>query len=77
MAQVFKDEPEIEYIAGHPYPKVSPKRIHAVVQLAVAMVLQRVRGAAASSVRSGDSNSGRAPSLCLTLPTFRTTAFAR
>ncbi len=41
MANILRDEPEIEYIAGRPYPKVSPKRIHAVVQLAIAMILQR------------------------------------
>ncbi len=41
MARTLRDEPEIEYIAGQPYPKVSPKRIHAVVQLAVAMILRR------------------------------------
>jgi Uma2 family endonuclease len=41
MAKIIWDPPEIEYIDGHPYPKVSPKRTHAVVQLAIAMILQR------------------------------------
>jgi len=41
MAKILRDEPEIEYIGARPYQKVSPKRIHAVVQLAVAMILRR------------------------------------
>ncbi len=44
MADILTDKPEIEYIDGQPYPKVSPKRTHAVVQLAIAMLLRRCAG---------------------------------
>ncbi len=36
MAKMLSDKPEIEYVDGQPFPKVSPKRTHAVVQLAIA-----------------------------------------
>jgi len=38
------DKPQVEYLDGVPYPKVSPKRIHAQVQLAAAMLLKRCAG---------------------------------
>lgn len=36
---VLFDPPEIEYLDGHPYPKVSPKRTHALVQKALLRIL--------------------------------------
>lgn len=45
MAYAFKDYPEIEYLNGRPHPKVSPKRTHALVQFALALVLRRCGGA--------------------------------
>lgn len=36
---VLFDPPEIEYLDGHPYSKVSPKRTHALVQAALLRVL--------------------------------------
>ncbi len=44
MADILSDKPEIEYIDGSPYPKVSPKRTHAVVQFAAATVMKRCAG---------------------------------
>lgn len=41
MAHAFSDYPEIEYLSGKPYPKVSPKRTHALVQAAFTLVLRR------------------------------------
>lgn len=35
------DKPEIEYIGGGAYPKVSPTRTHAVVQLALGIIFKR------------------------------------
>lgn len=35
------DKPEVEYIDGRRVRKVSPKRTHALVQLAIAMILKR------------------------------------
>ncbi len=32
MHDILSDLPEIEYLGGQPFPKVSPKRIHASVQ---------------------------------------------
>ncbi|MDQ2872064.1 MAG: Uma2 family endonuclease [Candidatus Eremiobacteraeota bacterium] len=32
MQQIASDLPEIEYLRGQPFPKMSPKRIHASVQ---------------------------------------------
>lgn len=34
MQHSLTDLPEVEYIDGQPFPKVSPKRIHAMVQAA-------------------------------------------
>ncbi len=36
---VLFDPPEIEFLDGHPYQKVSPKRTHALVQAALLRVL--------------------------------------
>lgn len=41
MPAVLRDRPEIELLDGQRYPKVSPKRTHGMVQLAMAMVLVR------------------------------------
>lgn len=41
MARALQDKSEIEYLSGRPYPKVSPKRIHAMVQGAATLVLRR------------------------------------
>ena len=41
MAKVVWDPPEIEYVDGLEYPKVSPKRIHSMVQFALGTVLKR------------------------------------
>ena len=38
---ILDDKPEIEYLDGRPFPKVSPRRTHALVQLAAANLLQR------------------------------------
>lgn len=39
MRTVLYDSPEIEYLDGHPFPKVSPKRTHARVQALIARML--------------------------------------
>jgi Uma2 family endonuclease len=44
MPTVLRDLPEVEYINGKPYPKVSPKRTHARVQFALAKILDRCGG---------------------------------
>ena len=41
MQHTLKDLPEIEYLSGQPYPKVSPKRTHAIVQTAAVTILRR------------------------------------
>lgn len=41
MQRVLIDVPETEYLDGRPYRKVSPKRIHAIVQFAAAAALKR------------------------------------
>jgi Uma2 family endonuclease len=41
MHDMLYDLPEIEYLSGQPYPKVSPKRVHAIVQGNVCFVLRR------------------------------------
>ncbi len=40
----LRDKPEIELFDGRRYPKVSPKRTHGMVQLAMAMILVRCVG---------------------------------
>jgi Uma2 family endonuclease len=40
----YSDRPEIEYLAGRPVPKVSPKRTHAMVQLTIGAILMRCAG---------------------------------
>ena len=42
MSQVVSDQPEIELLDGREYPKVSPRRTHALVQTRVAMILVRL-----------------------------------
>lgn len=44
MHRMLVDVPEMELVHGRAYRKVSPKRTHAIVQLAVALVLQRCAG---------------------------------
>jgi Uma2 family endonuclease len=39
------DQPEVEYLDGHPYPKMSPKATHAFVQGAFIRVLHSLGGA--------------------------------
>lgn len=41
MLSVWSDKPEVEYLDGQPYSKVSPKRTHALVQAAFIRVLDR------------------------------------
>jgi Uma2 family endonuclease len=41
MHETLIDKPEIEYIGGRAYRKASPKRTHAVVQLAFGIVFKR------------------------------------
>jgi Uma2 family endonuclease len=38
------DQPEIEYLDGHPYAKVSPKLSHSLVQGALCRILHRCAG---------------------------------
>lgn len=38
---ILDHKPEIEYLDGRPFPKVSPRRTHALVRLAAADVLRR------------------------------------
>jgi Uma2 family endonuclease len=38
------DQPEIEYLDGRPYPKVSPKLAHSLVQGALVRILHRCAG---------------------------------
>jgi len=45
MATILQDRPEIEYLDGRPYPKVSPKMSHGLVQLALARVIADCAGA--------------------------------
>lgn len=42
--EMLIDQPEIEYLDGQPYPKVSPKLTHAVVQGALVRILHRCAG---------------------------------
>src|SRR5215469_16381455 len=44
MEQQLIDLPEIEFLDGHPYPKVSPKLTHALVQGALCRILHRCAG---------------------------------
>jgi Uma2 family endonuclease len=41
MRTIFYDSPEIEYLDGHPYPKVSPKTPHTMAQSALGRILHR------------------------------------
>lgn len=40
MRTILYDPPEIEYLDGHPHPKVSPKTAHSLVQAALIMILR-------------------------------------
>lgn len=40
MRTILYDPPEIEYLDGHPHPKVSPKTAHSLVQGALGAVLR-------------------------------------
>ena len=42
--QTLDDRPEIEYIAGLGYPKVSPRRRHSLVQTAFGTIMNRCAG---------------------------------
>lgn len=44
MEPLLEEKPAVEYIAGRPYRKVSPKRTHAIVQLALGIILKRCAG---------------------------------
>jgi Uma2 family endonuclease len=44
MATAMYDRPEIEYLDGQAYPKVSPKISHGVVQVALASVIKACSG---------------------------------
>ncbi|HUZ48367.1 MAG TPA: Uma2 family endonuclease [Candidatus Dormibacteraeota bacterium] len=44
MPAELRDRPEVELLDGRKYPKVSPKRTHGMVQLAMAMILVRCVG---------------------------------
>ena len=39
QATTMRDKPEIEYLDGRPYPKVSPKLSHGLVQIAIARAI--------------------------------------
>lgn len=41
---IMVDKPEIEYLDGRPYPKVSPKLTHGIVQGALSLVISRCAG---------------------------------
>ena len=41
MPTVLRDKPEVELLDGRKYPKVSPKRTHGLVQMAMAAILRR------------------------------------
>lgn len=41
MAVLLDDRTETEYLDGRPYPKVSPKRVHALVQSTLATAIKR------------------------------------
>jgi Uma2 family endonuclease len=45
MATAMRDRPEIEYLDGRAYPKVSPKMSHGLVQTALARVIGDCAGA--------------------------------
>lgn len=45
MSNMLSDPPEVEYLDGRSYPKVSPKRTHALVQAAFIRVLDRCAAA--------------------------------
>jgi Uma2 family endonuclease len=44
MAATMCDKPEIEYLEGRPYPKVSPKISHGVVQVALVAIIKACAG---------------------------------
>ncbi len=44
MATTMRDRPEIEYLDGRPYPKVSPKLSHGLVQVALTRVISACAG---------------------------------
>jgi Uma2 family endonuclease len=44
MATTMCDKPEIEYLDGRPYPKVSPKISHGLVQAALVAVIKACAG---------------------------------
>lgn len=55
------DPPRIEYLDGRPYPKVSPKEQHGVVQLAIGAILlaqAESRGIVGTEVRHYPEDSG-------------------
>jgi Uma2 family endonuclease len=45
LATAMRDKPEIEYLDGRPYPKVSPKLSHGLVQVAMARAIGTCAGA--------------------------------
>lgn len=42
--QMLFDAPEIEYLDGRPYPKVSPKTAHSMTQTALVILLRDIAG---------------------------------
>jgi Uma2 family endonuclease len=44
MQEVLSEKPSIEYLDGHPYPKVSPRLRHMVVQGHLCVILARCCG---------------------------------
>lgn len=64
MRTILYDPPEIEYLDGHPHPKVSPKTAHSFVQAALVGILRqcgRGRGFAGTEWRFEPGQIDRTP----------------
>ncbi|MHB8147205.1 MAG: Uma2 family endonuclease [Vulcanimicrobiaceae bacterium] len=44
MPTILRDKPEVEFLNGRAYPKVSPRRSHALVQAAILAIVSRCAG---------------------------------
>ncbi|HVA27594.1 MAG TPA: Uma2 family endonuclease [Candidatus Baltobacteraceae bacterium] len=40
----LSDKPEVEYLDGHPYPKMSPSRAHSIVQINLVRMINEAAG---------------------------------
>lgn len=58
--QTLSDKPEVEYLDGQPYPKMSPSRAHSVVQINLVLLLNAAAGELGEALPEWRCRVGRA-----------------